>query len=114
MINAIHLDNQIELAKEHNLGGALRLAVLHRIKKAAQMHEQYTDEQFKYWMSCLDAAAGMVDDKTVEAGIYRDLGWLYDSYGSNDRAVMYYRKSIEADQKSAFCCEMEKRIKELT
>lgn len=110
----MNYDTQIELAKKHNLGGALRLAVLQRIKKAAITHEQYTDEQFEYWMSCLESAAGMTDDKTVKAGIYRDMGWLYDSYGNSEKAVEYYRKSIETDYKTAFCCEMEKRIKELT
>ncbi|HAN21607.1 MAG: hypothetical protein A2Y15_05915 [Clostridiales bacterium GWF2_36_10] len=96
------LDRNIESAKELKLGGCLRSAVYKRLNHAVTNKEEFTDKQFEYWMSCFKDAATMVDDVTVESGIYRDLGWLLGSYGDNVRALQYYKKAVETNPKTPF------------
>ena len=91
----------------------MRLAVKNRVKFAAVTREQYTDEQFKYWMSCLRAAADMVEDMSVKSGIHRDLELLYDAYGDFGEAIKHYQKSIEILPSTPMRQELNARITEL-
>ena len=89
------------------------MAVKNRVKFAAVTREQYTDEQFEYWMSCLREAADMVEDMSVKSGIHRDIGLLYDAYGDFGEAIKHYQRSIELLPRTPMRQELKERITEL-
>ena len=106
-------DKQIDDALRLKLGGPLRLAVLKRIKQAALEEEEYTEEQFAFWIDCLNSAAGWVDNNTVVSGIYRDIGFLLSAKGDTEGAIKFYEGSLDADPDTAMRFDIERRLAEL-
>jgi len=106
-------DQMISDAKRLKLGGVMRLAVLDRIEQASLDEEEYTEEQFVYWIECLNSAAGWVDSPKVASGIYRDIGYLLSAKGDTDGAIRYFEGSLDAYPETDMRFDIENRLKEL-
>lgn len=112
-MNISEIDKRIEDALRLRLGGPMRIAVLNRIEQAAANGEEYTEEQFYFWIDCLNSAAGWVDDNEVASGIYRDIGCLLAAKGDTEGAIKYFEGSLDADPDTAMRFDIERRLEEL-
>ena len=74
---------------------------------------KYTEEQFAFWIDCLNSAAGWVDNNTVVSGIYRDIGFLLSAKGDTEGAIKFYEGSLDADPDTAMRFDIERRLAEL-
>lgn len=106
-------DKLIEDALRLKLGGPVRIAVLNQIEQAAANGEEYTEEQFYFWIDCLNSAAGWVDNNEVASGIYRDIGCLLAAKGDIEGAIKYFEGSLDADPDTAMRFDIERRLEEL-
>jgi len=114
MVNTMdRYDQQISDAQRLKLGGVMRIAVLERIEQANLNDEEYTEEQFNYWIECLNSAAGWVDDPEVASGIYRDIGYLLMAKGDKDGAIRYFEGSLDAYPETDMRFDIERQINNL-
>ena len=107
------LNKRIDDASRLKLGGPMRLAVLKRIEWAATNEEEYTDEQFAFWIDCLNSAAGWVQNDMVTSGIYRDIGWLLSAKGDKEGALRYYEGALDAYPETSMRPDIEGKMAEL-
>jgi len=108
MIN--NYEQQIKDAQRLKLGGVMRLAVLDRIQQASIDGEEYTEEQFNYWIECLNSAAGWVENPQVASSIYRDIGYLLGAKGDNDEAIKYFEGALDTFPETLYRSDIEKQI----
>lgn len=96
------LDKNIEEAKRMRLGEEMRTAVRKRITYAVESEEEYTSDQFDYWVECLNSAAGWVGDEDLSAAIYRDIGMLISDKGTLKSLPVYYEGLLDSESDTIY------------